>query len=111
MDPNNNTKFKNVDINQRRKIPTSHFTKLPFYIDSTHPYFKSNYTQRKCKQILCKAYTCGSVSFCTMVSFLTLMLRFDKVSVSSLMVHPIKLATVDKPEKKQIQHVSNLPAG
>lgn len=45
--------------------------------------------------------TCESVSFCTKVSFLTFILRFDRASLRSLMLHPINLATVDKPENKK----------
>ena len=49
-----------------------------------------------------KYLTCDSFSFCTIVSFPTLILRVDNVSLSSSASHPINLATVNRPEKYKL---------
>ena len=44
--------------------------------------------------------TCDRVSFWTILSFPTLILRVDKANLSSPASHPIKLATLSRPESK-----------
>lgn len=53
--------------------------------------------------------TCDSVSFWTILSLPTLILRVDKASLSSPTSHPINLAALPRPESKTNQvYIDNI---